>query len=178
MASERASYPAPRTRVILRVLLSRDFSRLPQNRELARRLVEVWSMFSFLGKFSVSLLTEVTGGLVSTAVAFSFHYYPWWNVAHTAEQYKILKRIWQYICFLRRKQVNHKILRALNVNSFREVFYHTFLHLLLKIISYTLYVLKFLLGYEFHLRFSVNKGFILNVNVKYRCVIFLSFTNI
>ena len=34
-------------------------------------------MFSFLGKFSVSLLTEVKGGFVSTAVAFSFHYYPW-----------------------------------------------------------------------------------------------------
>ena len=62
--------------------------------------------------------------------------------------------------FLRRKQVNHKILRALNRNSFREVFYHTFLHLLLRIISYTLNALNFLLGYEFHLRFSVRKGFI------------------
>ena len=38
---ERASHPAPRTRVSLRVLLSRDFSRLPQNRELPCRLVEV-----------------------------------------------------------------------------------------------------------------------------------------
>ena len=38
---ERASHPAPRTRVSLRVLLSRDFSRFPQNRNLVRRLVEV-----------------------------------------------------------------------------------------------------------------------------------------
>ena len=40
-ARERASRPASRTRVSLRVLLSRDFSRLPQNGNLARRLVEV-----------------------------------------------------------------------------------------------------------------------------------------
>ena len=105
------------------------------------------------------------------------------TIKSTAEQCKIPRRIWEYIlvCFLRRKQLNHKILRVLNVNSFREVFYHTFPQLLLRIISYTLYVLKYLLGYEFHLRFSVRKGFMWNllyVNVKYQCVIFLSFTNI
>ena len=50
-----------------------------------------------------------------------------------------------------------------------------------RIISYTLNVLNFLLGYEFHLRFSVRKGFILNllyVNVIYQRVILLSFANI
>ena len=83
--------------------------------------------------------------------------------------------------FLRRKQLNNKILRVLNENSFGEGFYDTFLHLLLRIISYTLNVLYVLLGYEFHLRFSVIKGFIGNllyVNVKYQCVILLSFANI
>ena len=65
-----------------------------------------------------------------------------------------------HICmFLRRKQLNHKILRVLNVNSFRDVFYYTFPHLLLRIISSTLNVLNVLLGYEFRLRFSVRKGF-------------------
>ena len=32
--------------------------------------------------------------------------------------------------FWRRKQLNHKILRVLNENSFREGFYHTLLHYL------------------------------------------------
>ena len=103
------------------------------------------------------------------------------TIKNTAERYKRPKGIWQYICFLRRKQLNHKILRVLNENSFREGFYHTFLHLLLRIISDTLNVLNVLLGYKFHLRFSVKKGFIWNllyVNVKYLCVILLSFTNI
>ena len=58
--------------------------------------------------------------------------------------------------FLRRKQLNHKILRVLNEKRFRQGFYHTFLHLLLRIISYTLNALS---GYEFRLRFSVRKGF-------------------
>ena len=146
-------------------------------------------MFSFLGKFTASLLTEVKGGFVSTAVAFSFHYYPWWNVAYwnqnnnkkhcrTIQNTKTDLII--QMCFLRRKQLNHEILRVLNVNSFKEGVYHTFPHLLLRIISYTLNVLNFLLGYEFHLRFSVRKGFVWNllyVNVKYQCVILLSFTN-
>ena len=57
---------------------------------------------------------------------------------------------------LRRKQFNHKILRVLNEKSFRQGFYHTFLHLLLRIISYTLNALS---GYEFRLRFSGRKGF-------------------
>ena len=38
--------------------------------------------------------------------------------------------------FFETKTVNHKILRVLNENSFREGFYHTFLLLLLRIISY------------------------------------------
>ena len=87
-----------------------------------------------------------------------------------------------HICmFLRRKQLNHKILRVLNVNSFKEGVYHIFPHPLLRKISYTLDVLNVLLGYEFRLRFLVRKGFIRNllyVNVKYQCVILLSFTNI
>ena len=55
-----------------------------------------------------------------------------------------------HICmFLRRKQLNHKILRVLNVNSFKEGVYHIFPHPLLRNISYTLDVLNVLLGYEF-----------------------------
>ena len=64
-----------------------------------------------------------------------------------------------HMCF-ETKTVKYKILRVLNENSFREGFYHTFVHLLLRIISYTLNVLNVLLEYEFHLRFSVKKGFI------------------
>ena len=62
-----------------------------------------------------------------------------------------------HMFFLRRKQLNHKILRVLNVNSFKEGVFHTFPHLLLTII---LYILNVLLGYEFHVRFSVRKGFV------------------
>ena len=61
---------------------------------------------------------------------------------------------------LRRKLLNHNILRVINVNSFKEGVYHTSSHLLLRIISYTLNLLNVLLGYEFRLRFSVRKGFI------------------
>ena len=105
------------------------------------------------------------------------------TIKNTPEQYKIPKRIWQYIhvCCLGRKQLNHKILRVLNENSFRQGFHDTFPHLLLRIISYTLNVLNVLLEYKFHLRFSVKKGFILNllyVNVIYQPVILLSFANI
>ena len=44
------------------------------------------------------------------------------------------------------------------MNSFKEGVYHTSSHLLLRIISYTLNILNFLLGYEFHLRFSGENG--------------------
>ena len=98
-------------------------------------------------------------------------------IKNTAEHQKEFDKTY---VFLRRKQLNHKILRVLNEKSFRQGFYHTFLRLL-RIISYTLNVLNVLLGYKFHLRFSVRKGLIwnlLHVDVKYQCVILLSFTNI
>ena len=144
VARERASYPAPRTCVSLRVLLSREFSRLAQKRELPRRLVEDWYSrfwanfqhvfrrryrvvafvwpwpFFFIIILGEMLLTEIT-------------------IKSTARQYKRPRRNLQYICFLRRKQLNHKILRVLNVNSFRKKFFLSyFLALLsLRIISYT-----------------------------------------
>ena len=88
-------------------------------------------MFSFLGKFSASLLTEVKGGFVSTAVAFSFHYYPWWNVAYWNQNNKkhcktiqnIKTDLTIHMFFWRRKELNRKILRVVNVNSFRDVFF-------------------------------------------------------
>ena len=79
------------------------------------------------------------------------------TIKNTAEHQKEFDNTY---VFLRRNQLNHKILRVLNENSFRQGFHDTFPHLLLRIISYTLNVLNVLLEYEFHLRFSVKRGFI------------------
>ena len=54
------------------------------------------------------------------------------TIKNTAEHQKEFDNTY---VFLRRKQLNHKILRVLNENSFRQGFYHTFPHLLLRIIS-------------------------------------------
>ena len=196
MASEairertRLSPRPSQSRHLTRAAVASLFATRPKERATSQAS---WSlMVSFLGKFSASLLTEVKGGFVSTAVAFSFCHYPWWNVAYwnqnnnkkhcrTIQNTKTDLTIHTCMFFWLRKRLNHKILRILNVNSFREVFYHTFSHLLLRIISYTLDVLNVLLGYEFRLRFSVRKGFmwnLLHVNVKYQFVILFSFTDI
>ena len=66
-------------------------------------------------------------------------------IKNTAEHQKEFDKTY---VFLRRKQLYHLILRVLNENSFRQGFYHTFLRLLLRIISYTLNVLNVLLGYK------------------------------
>ena len=90
---------------------------------------------------------------------FSFHYHPWENVAYgnqnnnkkhcrTIQNTKTDLTI-QMFFFFETKTVNHKILRVLNVNSFKEGVYHIFPHPLLRKISYTLDVLNVLLGYEF-----------------------------